>query len=306
VATVRFPSAPERFDVVHLHSLGFAELALQLQAKFGLPLVYTSHSSVHAELPRWSRTSGWGSVQDRVLARSDHVLFPSLAERTATVARLPGLEHRSSVHRNGSVRAPSPPPAAARTGPVVFAGRFSESKGLSLLSEVVDRLAGQPGIRFTFAGGHGDEQGRRIVTELVERHPDRCRVSGWLAPPALEQLFAAASMVVVPSRYEPFGMVALEAMRVGAPVLAAATGGLREVVGPGSGGLLVHSRRAEDWCAAIVHLWNAPELRATLAQRGPAYVAEHFDPDTLARALVERIYQPLGAGRVDAMTAGAA
>ena len=289
----RFPYRPDDFDVVHLHSLGFTELALQIRSRFGIPLVDTAHASLRDELP--GRSSGWTRVQDLVVARSDHVVFPSAAERDAATRRSPGLAKRSSVHPNGVPPAVVHSTASARTGPIVFAGRFAETKGLALLSEIVDSLDGHPAIRFVLAGGHAEPAGRRMVADLVARHPERCRTVGWLAPAALQRLFARASMVLVPSRYEPFGLVALEAMRAGAPVLAAATGGLREVVGPESGGVLVRSRRPEDWCAAILELWRSPGLRASLARRGPSYVAERYDPDTLAGALVDEVYRPLAA-----------
>jgi glycosyltransferase involved in cell wall biosynthesis len=294
---VRFPTRPEAFDVMHLHSLALSELALQLRSRFGIPLVYTSHASVRTELGGYSCASGWSAVQDLVIARSDHVLFPSASEREAAVQRSVGLRRRSSVHPNGIVRDHPPSTPSARTGPVVFAGRFTETKGLMLLSEIVRMLDCRPAIRFVLAGGHGDPAGERTVADLVARYPDRCQALGWLGPAALKRLLAAASMVLIPSRYEPFGQVALEAMQAGAPVLAAAVGGLPEVLGPGSSGLVVDSRRPEDWCAAIVGLWESPGARSALAQRGPSYVAARYDPDTLAGLLIDDVYLPVSTGR---------
>lgn len=303
LSPARFPLPPRVFDVVHLHSLGFSELALQLRSRFGMPLVYTAHASLHAEAPQFSRVSGWGAVQDRVLARSEHVLFPSAAERTAALVRLPALRFRSSVHPNGIARGAPRRAMRASTGPIVFAGRFTESKGVMVLSEIVDRLGDHPDLRFVLAGGHGDELGGRIVAKLLRRHPDRCRSVGWLAPEALERLFGDASMVLVPSRYEPFGMVALEAMKAGAPVIAASVGGLREVVGPGAGGILVAENSPDAWCAAILRLWHSPGLRDELARRGPIHVAERYEPDVLARSLVEDVYRPLAMRQPDLATA---
>ena len=293
----RFPLTAPDFDLVHLHSLGFSELALQLRSRFGLPLVYTAHASLRDEVPAFARRSGWAAAQDRILARSDHVLFPSESERR----RAPIPAGRASVLPNGAE------PTSVRgsaDGPIVFAGRFAESKGVLLLREIVERLASRPGPSFVLAGGHGDEPGERAVELLVRRFPGRCRRVGWLGRQALDRLFAEASIVLVPSRYEPFGMVALEAMRVGTPVLAASVGGLREVVRQGSGGVLVESPTADSWCAAIRHLLSRPDLRAELARRGPRYVAANYDADRLARTLVERVYRPLVERRP--ATAGAA
>jgi 1,4-alpha-glucan branching enzyme len=289
----RFGLNPAHFDAVHLHSLGLTELALELSRRFGLPLVYSAHASVREELAGRARAGGWARAQDALLAHAEHVIFPGAGERDAAIRRRPDLRSRSRVLANGVPVLPARPALAARLGPIVFAGRFAETKGLTLLRDIVTATAAHPELRYVLAGGHGDAHGHRVVGELVSRFANRCRTVGWLEPRPLERLLATASMVLVPSRYEPFGMVALEAMRVGTPVVAAATGGLREVVGPGSGGVLVESRRAEDWRTAILELWRSAELRTTLARRGPIYVAARFDADTLACALVDGVYRPL-------------
>jgi glycosyltransferase involved in cell wall biosynthesis len=170
---------------------------------------------------------------------------------------------------------------------VVFAGRFAASKGMGLLGRLVPRLLATPGRRFVFAGGHGDPQGSAVVRDLVRRFPGACENRGWLPPGKLEELLAEASLVVVPSRYEPFGMVALEAQRQGAPVLAAAVGGLPEVVGEDSGGKLVSGRRDEDWRAASEEILTSPPLSARLRRRGPRWVEERFHIDRVAHRLEE-------------------
>jgi glycosyltransferase involved in cell wall biosynthesis len=282
---------------VHLHSLGLAGLALELRRRFGLPLVYTAHSCLDAELPRLARASGWAGVQDAVLAASDHVVFPSAAERDRAVRRRPALAARSSVVANGVEPPSAAAPEGPRDGPVVFAGRFAASKGVELAVSVA-RLAGRARpLRFVFAGGHGDEREQQRVERLARRHPGSCAYAGWLRPRALERLLRAASVVLVPSRYEPFGLVALEAMRAGAPVLASEVGGLREVVVPGSGGVALASDRPADWRDALVALWDAPDVRADLGRRGPRHVAERYDADVLAGTLVSNVYAPLVARR---------
>ena len=129
---------------------------------------------------------------------------------------------------------------------------------------------------------------------------------GWLTRPALERLFASAALVVAPSRYEPFGLVPLEAMRLGTPVLAARTGGLIDNVGPESGGYLVSSHEPDAWCDAALAVLDNPEIGAALSRRGPRFVATRFDPRKRATELIELIYAPLGCrlgARADSGTA---
>jgi glycosyltransferase involved in cell wall biosynthesis len=294
----RSPVRPEGFDLVHLHSLALSELALELRRRFALPLVYTAHSLLHLELAGLPQAAVWERVQAAVMRASDHVIFLSPQERAAALARHPELAGRCSVVANG-VEPPSRQhrPRPSPDLPIVFAGRFTQAKGITLLAAIVRGLAGTRGYRFVLAGGHGDVAGQAVAAELADRFPAACQVMGWLTRPMVDDLLARARLVLVPSRYEPFGMVALEAMRQGTPVLAAAVGGLPAVVTDESGGRMVGSRDPSAWCASIVELLESPTLHQELSRRGPPYVAHRYDPARLAAGLRDDIYRPLARRR---------
>ncbi|HOX08042.1 MAG TPA: glycosyltransferase [Planctomycetota bacterium] len=113
---------------------------------------------------------------------------------------------------------------------VLFVGRLSPMKGVDLLVEAVPEvLAQRPKTRFLVAGeGVLREKLDARVKELgLTAH---VTMVGHLAGKVLNAAYRAADLLVVPSRYEPFGMVALEALSCGTPVIAADTGGLREIV----------------------------------------------------------------------------
>jgi glycosyltransferase involved in cell wall biosynthesis len=304
----RFPVDPRGFDLVHVHSLALAELALELRRRTALPLVYTAHSLVAEEL-RWGGADAavarsWGTVQERLLAASDRVVFLSAAERAAAVRLFPALAERSVVVPNGL--SPSDPVSSTVTcpapagGPVVFAGRFARSKGIELLGDIVAAVLAEPArfgpARFVLAGGHGDATGERVLRDLLRRHPAACAAGGWLSRDRVETLLASAALVLVPSLYEPFGLVALEAMRAGAPVLAADVGGLRDVVTQGSGGRLVGSRDPERWATEVHQILASPETRALLRERGPRHVRAHFDSSRIAGRLLGEVYPAITHG----------
>ena len=284
----RCPVRPGEFDVLHLHSLPLAELAVQMHHRLGLPLVTTAHSLLHRELAGWPGAEAAERAQAALLRASDAVILVSGAERDAALARYPELAARCAVLPNGVP--PPPPPRPAPDGPVVFAGRFTRAKGVDLVAGVAEAAAAA-GRDLVLAGGRPDDLGDAVVAGLARR--PGCRVLGRLPHPAVEDLLRRAALVVVPSRYEPFGMVALEAMRVGTPVLAAATGGLPEVVGPGSGGRLVTEATPAAWRAATAELLDAPALRAELSRRGPAYAARRHDPGRLGGRLLDEVFRPL-------------
>jgi glycosyltransferase involved in cell wall biosynthesis len=288
----RCPVDPARFDVVHLHSLSLAELALEICRRYQLPLVYTAHSLLWEELREVSGAAFWVRVQEQILACAERVVFLTAADREAALARLPGLAGRSAVIPNGIGPAPAAALSRPRSaGPVVFAGRFTRQKGVPLLDALVRELLPTHALQFVFAGGHGDDAGERLIAGLVADFPQACRQTGWLRREALDDLLGRAALVLMPSEYEPFGLLALEAMRVGAPVLARAVGGLREVAGPGSGGMLVHSNRAADWREATLRILGDAALRARLSRQGPRWVAERYQPGPLAARLLEDVYR---------------
>jgi 1,4-alpha-glucan branching enzyme len=298
LSTRRFPFDPGGFDLVHLHSLALSELALELCRRFSLPLVYTVHSWLPLELGNRAAAAFWCAVQGRVMAASHRVIFLSEADRAEAVKLLPELQEKARRIPN-----PVPPPGRSRLGPadsglLVFAGRFVRSKGLACIEGIMERLGAAPHLRLVLAGGHGDAEGERIIDTVLTRFPDSCRVAGWLDRTALDALFACASLVLAPSLYEPFGLVALEAMRMGAPVLASANCAFKEIVTEESGGQLVHSDDPEEWSKAILNLFSHPNDLCELGRKGPGYVAKHFDPARIASRLLAEAYGGRTRGRM--------
>jgi glycosyltransferase involved in cell wall biosynthesis len=103
---------------------------------------------------------------------------------------------------------------------------------------------------------------------------DAVRFLGYVAP--IQAAIERASVVIVPSLGEGFGMVALEAMERGRPVIAAEIGGLGELVQDGETGRLVPAGKAEPLCRVIVELSTDPELARRMGAGGRARAVEHF------------------------------
>lgn len=166
-------------------------------------------------------------------------------------------------------------------------GRLSHQKGIRHLVEAAPRiLAAAPGARFVVAGqgplrGSLEAQARRLgVAEAF------C-FSGHHGE--VEPIYRALDLFVLPSEYEPFGLVVLEALACGRPVIAAAVGGVPEIMENGRDGVLVPPGNPARLAEAVLWLMNAPELAAHLAEKGRARVQEHFDLKTTLVSL-EAIY----------------
>jgi glycogen(starch) synthase len=123
--------------------------------------------------------------------------------------------------------APGPSPRE-REPLVVFAGRLEYEKGVQVLLRTVPRLRRRvPGVQVVIAGGGTYEaELRALATKL--RLSRAVRFAGRLDDAGLAELYRAAAVVAVPSLYEPFGLVALEAAACGAPLVVTETGGLAE------------------------------------------------------------------------------
>lgn len=286
----RFPIDPAGFDWIHLHSLSLSELAFELRRRTGIPVVYTAHSLLALELGRTSPEAQlWTFLQIGVMRASDVVVFLSESERLAALLLAPEIASRSRVAGNGL-----PPPSFGRRrvpdAPIVFAGRFARSKGIGLIEKMLPMLHKVWPGTFVLAGGHGDTESHQAIANLRSALGRSLETPGWLPHDALDMLFATAALVLVPSYYEPFGMVALEAMRMGAPVLAARVGGLQETVKPGSGGCLVGSHSPKEWCDSAMKVLGDRQLSQSLEELGPPYVADQFGSVKAAERLVQQVY----------------
>jgi D-inositol-3-phosphate glycosyltransferase len=180
---------------------------------------------------------------------------------------------------------------------LLFVGRIQPLKGADLavqsLAEVADPTAqllvvGGP------SGADGDAELARVHTLAAELGvEDRIR---FVAPQLHESLAAyyrAADVVLVPSRTESFGLVALEAAACGTPVVAADVGGLRSVVDDGTTGFLVGTRDPREYAARIEELLSDPRRAATMGANAAASSRRYTWSITAAR--LRRLYADLPA-----------
>jgi len=292
-----------RPDVVHAHDWLVAHAAANLQAVWGCPLVATIHAT---EAGRWQ---GWLSeplnraihtVEWWLTWSADRVIVCSEAMR-GEVATLFGVPvAKTEVIGNGvDVGRWSVPVSAAdeagrrwrgdsqdRAPLLVYSGRLEYEKGVhTLLAAMPTVRRRHPGARLVVAGRGGQEQTLREQARALRL--GRCvRFAGWLDDADLQGLVAAADLALVPSAYEPFGLVALEAAAAGTAVVAADTGGLAEVVRHERTGWRVPPGDTRAWADAIDLLTRDAELRATLAKQGQAVVEEDYTWAAVARRTV--------------------
>lgn len=184
---------------------------------------------------------------------------------------------------------------------VLYVGRFDPRKGIETLVRAVgeSKLHGEQKVQLMIGGGStpGNSDGRerdriqQIVNELGMS--EFTSFPGRLSQEILPTYYAAADVCVVPSHYEPFGLVAIEAMASETPVVASDVGGLQFTVAHEKTGLLVPPQDVTAFSTAIDRILSNPEWRDELGKAGRKCVINKFSWDGVAQQLDELYTQLL-------------
>lgn len=248
-------------DLIHCHDWLTVSAGIKLRERLGKRLVY----NVHLPQTRGTRLH----LENIGLVAADSVIVNSEAVRRELAER--GLPiRRVEVIPNGvDARIFQPVPDwPADGGYVLFVGRLVPQKGVDvLLRAFAVVLRRCPDSRLVIVGD-GDLE---LYFKRVARYlgfPDRVSFHQWQTGSALVELYQQALAVVIPSYYEPFGIVALEAMACGRPVVASRVGGLEEIIQDGTQGYLVASGNHLELARRLVTLILNPDLRARMGRAG--------------------------------------
>ncbi|MCX4388253.1 glycosyltransferase family 4 protein [Micromonospora peucetia] len=283
------------YDVIHAHDWLVAHTAATLAGHLDLPLVTTIHATEAGRHQGWlpeemNRTihgvEHWlSNASARVIACSGYMrdqvttLFGVPAEQIDVVPN--GVDDRAWRARPGAVTA-----ARARfasDGPLIgYAGRLVYEKGVQHLVQAVPYLRDRhPGLRVVIAG---DGPYRAELAEQIRRLAlgQTVRFTGFLDSTRLPALLGATDATVVPSLYEPFGMVALEAAAAGAPLAVARTGGLAEIVEPGVTGVTFPHSDPGALGEAVDSLLGDEVFARRVARRARTVVGQRYGWATIA------------------------
>jgi glycosyltransferase involved in cell wall biosynthesis len=204
--------------------------------------------------------------------------------------------------------APAPPDKFPETAPdgwlrVLYVGRIERRKGLDLLLQALVPLFDEyPAVVLEIVGAPVPEekaytaQIARLYEGLVARgHAERVIFHGYVDEAELSRHYAACDVFVVPSRFESFGLIAIEAMRFGKPVIAARVGGLAEIVEPGLSGELFTPDSAESLRDALRGLLADTAGRRRMGKDAAKVFAERFTSAVMARNVEQCLFDVLSA-----------
>jgi glycogen(starch) synthase len=247
------------FDLVHGHDWLVASACDHLAKRLECPLVMTIHATEYGRHQGWvdkHPQSHIHGVEKWITNRADAVIACSAYMREHIVDIYALDENSVTVIPNGidpedlrpmeNLDAMRASFAAPDEKLVLLVGRLVYEKGFQVALEALPSLIESVGkVRFIVAGSGTHEQELKQQAEELGLMEHGTFV-GWIGDDVLHSLYRIADLTVVPSIYEPFGLVALEAMASGCPCLVADTGGLREVVPSENVGLRFRSRDPES------------------------------------------------------------
>ncbi len=310
-------------DLVHCHTWYSHLGGILIKQAYGIPLVVTVHSL--EPLRPWKRDQLAGGydltvwVERTALELADAVVAVSEGTRMDVLRLVNVAPERVHVIHNGIdpavYRQVEERDALDQYGVdperpyVLFVGRVTRQKGIVHLVRAIRLI--DPTAQIVLCAGQPDtpdiaEEMERAVAEVQAERKGVLWIREMLPRHAAIQLYSHAAVFCCPSIYEPFGIINLEAMACGTPVVASAVGGIPEVVVDGETGILVPlEQRVEspfepvdpprfgaDLASAINRLLADEGLRLRMGRAGQRRVEDQFGWDTVTRRTVD-LYRSL-------------
>jgi glycogen(starch) synthase len=284
------------YDLIHGHDWLVARAAAALAERLRVPYLTTIHATEHGRHQGWVADQPQAhihAVERDMARRADGVIVCSYYMRghvadifdidERRVAVIPNGVDPSELQPSGDLQALRREFAQQHEKLVLLVGRLVYEKGFQLaldaLPEVIERVGN---VRFLVAGSGTHEAELKAQAERLGLM-EHGTFLGWIGDDVLHSLYRIADLCVVPSIYEPFGLVALEAMASGCPCIVADTGGLREVVPQGERvGLRFNGGDAEHLGVMIERLLVDEQLRDRLVTEASEHVLR-FDWDDIAQ-----------------------
>jgi D-inositol-3-phosphate glycosyltransferase len=311
-----------QYPLVHTHYWLSSWVGMQLKKLQPLVQVHTYHSLGAVKYQNVANIPPIASKRlavektcletvDRVVATSpqEQAHMRSLVSTEGWIEMIPCGTDIEKYGRVDRLTARQQLGIAADAKVVLYVGRFDPRKGIETLVRAIaqSQLRGQANLQLVIGGGSMPGQADGIERDRIEGMvaelglTDVTHFPGRLGDPELPLYYAAADVCAVPSHYEPFGLVAIEAMASSTPVVASDVGGLQFTVVPEVTGLLAPPQDEAAFAKAIDRILSDPNLRDQLGQTGRQQMESAFSWYSVA-ARLGALYGKLLAQPVSAPT----
>ncbi len=285
----------EKFDVIHAHDWLVAYAAKTLKNSYDLPLVSTIHATeagrnggIHDEVQRYINDTEWMLTYEssEVIVNSKFMkndlqrLFGLPYEKINVVANGINSTAYSGVEKDYDFRRQY---AADNEKIILFMGRLVYEKGVQhLISAMPKILENYHDAKLVIAGKGGMLDELKAQVEAMGLG-QKVYFTGYLNAKQVSKMYKCADISVFPSTYEPFGIVALEAMLAGVPTVVSDVGGLNEIVEHGVDGMKSYAGNPNSLADSILALLFNPQLCDSIAKKARAKVKNEYSWTKIAQ-----------------------
>lgn len=297
------------FDVVHAHDWMVTDSAWVMKSALGIPLVSTIHATeqgrmggLHSDMQRYVNQMEWRLTFEswKVIVNSHHMreelnhLFNVPADKIVMIPNGTDPSHFEFEFDGRQLRSSL---AYEHQKIVLYVGRLVNEKGVQVLLQSAPLvLQHYPGTQFIVVGtGYFMEELKAIAMRLKVDH--NVKFMGYVGDDELVRLFKIADVVAIPSLYEPFGIVALEGMAAGVPVVVSDVGGLTDFVAHMETGITTYAGNPQSLAWGIMEVLRHPDLAERLKANALSSVKNVYNWKVIAQKTMG-VYQEV----IDAAT----
>ena len=283
------------FDVIHAHDWLVAYAAKTLKNSYNIPIVSTIHateagrnSGIHDETQRYINDTEWLLTYEasEVIVNSNYMknelqrLFGLPFEKINVVPNGVNLTNFNGVEKDYNFRRQY---AADNEKIVLYVGRLVYEKGVQhLIAAMPKILANYNDSKLVIAGRGGmiDELRQEVHNLGID---NKVYFAGYMDSKQVAKMYKCADVAVFPSTYEPFGIVALEAMLAGIPTVVSDIGGLNEIIQHCENGMKTYAGNANSIADSVLQLLYNPELCDNVTKKAKAKVKNEYNWTKIAQ-----------------------
>ena len=285
----------EKFDVIHAHDWLVAYAAKTLKQSYNIPLISTIHateagrnSGIHDEVQRYINDTEWLLTYEssEVIVNSNYMkcelqrLFGLPFEKINVVPNGININNFNGIERDYEFRRQY---AMDNEKIILYVGRLVYEKGVqNLISAMPKILNGYNDSKLVIVGKGGmyDELKNQANAMGIA---NKVYFTGYLNSKQVQKMYKCADVAVFPSTYEPFGIVALEAMLAGVPAVVSDVGGLDEIINHGIDGMKSYAGNSNSIADSVLALLYDHKLCANISKNAKSKVKEQFNWNKIAQ-----------------------
>ncbi len=287
------------FDIIHGHDWLIAYAARVLRKSFSLPLITTIHATeygrncgIHNDLQRTiNSVEKWLiNESDRIIVNSNYMWNELISIFNSDINKMKVINNGVDLRKFDNIVTDyvfRQNYAAVNEKIVFFVGRLVNEKGVHILLNAIPKiLANYNDVKFVIAGKGP------CLNSLIEQSQrlnitNRVYFTGYVSEEVLLKLYKCSDIAVFPSTYEPFGIVALEGMVAGIPVVVSDVGGLGEIVNHREDGMKFYSGNSNSLADSILELLKNNGLSEKIKNTALQKVHRLYNWDNITETILD-------------------